>query len=731
MTIDDSSPLLAGLLADGAWLTRLARGLAGADADDVVQETWMRALRRRPDRNRALRPWLAEVARNFARDRARSRSRREEREQAVVYMGEGQTASPEEILSRLDLQRMIAELVAALDAPLRETVFLLYCEGRTAAEIARLKSIPEGTVRWRHKTALERLRRGLDERHGGDRDSWLRVFVPLLGVPRSPSGQPEDGVSGAVTPGFTFGARRGVLAGGLAGLACVAGVFAVLVTRDGEDDRRGSITGDRLKERTSGPPGASGGRPAPGSQEPGGPRVAAALVNETLSACQDELKKLHQRLEVTQFMLDGRNLEAAYLRGQPNPTAERALNPVLEQALQAVGQQIPARRELSCRGQLCRLSLSFTKTTRPDPGRLRQHAPLAARLKNQPYRLGFRGNSREGIEAWLDVYLPLRNPAGEPGPELIVPETTTLEACAQARSTVQAKLDEVARQMDASRAPRDQYDNGPPNPALTNEATALVRRALAGVSPLPTVECRAQTCRVLPTAGGLEDSQLRQRLDEDRDLSARVSRTACCDRGLYYTFKSNGAAPPEVERATTASGASAIPLLLRRTLPTDLDGRTGDDLTLATAMLAVSNLSDGDLEKAERHAKQALAAAPKAKTGGAAFTEALALHHAHLVLGAVALRGRDEVASAVQHLLASVDRAAEAQVDLNPNMQLARELLDRGEQAAVLRYLDRCGSVWRFGRDSKIIETWKADIAAGRAPRFSSHLSTGGWAPSP
>jgi RNA polymerase sigma-70 factor (ECF subfamily) len=47
-----------------------------ADADDVVQETFVRAMRDPPDRSRPVGPWLTRVAVNVARDLLRARKRR-------------------------------------------------------------------------------------------------------------------------------------------------------------------------------------------------------------------------------------------------------------------------------------------------------------------------------------------------------------------------------------------------------------------------------------------------------------------------------------------------------------------------------------------------------------------------------------------------------------------------------------------------------------------------------
>ena len=63
------------LLGEAGWLRRLAASLVGdgAQADDLVQETWMAALRRPPRADGEPRPWLARVASNLARNARRDR----------------------------------------------------------------------------------------------------------------------------------------------------------------------------------------------------------------------------------------------------------------------------------------------------------------------------------------------------------------------------------------------------------------------------------------------------------------------------------------------------------------------------------------------------------------------------------------------------------------------------------------------------------------------------------
>ncbi len=51
---------------------------SAADADDVVQETFIRLMERVPDASRSLRPWLVQVAVNLSRDKLRRRRVRQE-----------------------------------------------------------------------------------------------------------------------------------------------------------------------------------------------------------------------------------------------------------------------------------------------------------------------------------------------------------------------------------------------------------------------------------------------------------------------------------------------------------------------------------------------------------------------------------------------------------------------------------------------------------------------------
>ncbi len=187
----------AELLRHAAWIRRLAIGLAGdaALADDLVQDTWLAALRRPPSADRPLTPWLAAVLRNAARQAFRSGARRSARQ--AEARARAPVAGPEELAERLDVERRLTDELARLDEPFRSTLMLRYYEGLEPSEIARRQGLPAGTVRWRVKRGLALLRERLDDRFG-EHAQWSAL---LLSFARPDLRVPEVGTATAVLPG--------------------------------------------------------------------------------------------------------------------------------------------------------------------------------------------------------------------------------------------------------------------------------------------------------------------------------------------------------------------------------------------------------------------------------------------------------------------------------------------------------------------------------------------------
>lgn len=170
------------LLKHSGWARSLARQLVAdaATAEDVVQETWIAALREQPSTDRPLRPWLERVLRNFASNARRNRATRGRHEQAAAS-GEATSASVADVVAKAEGQQRVVAAVLSLAEPYRSVVLLRYYEGLSAAEIARRSETPAGTVRWQVKQGLALLRDKLDEDEGGDRCAWCVALLPLTG----------------------------------------------------------------------------------------------------------------------------------------------------------------------------------------------------------------------------------------------------------------------------------------------------------------------------------------------------------------------------------------------------------------------------------------------------------------------------------------------------------------------------------------------------------------------
>jgi RNA polymerase sigma-70 factor (ECF subfamily) len=125
-----------------------------ADADDAVQECYLRALRHFDTfRGPEIKPWLLAILRNICRSEFARRSRTaltsdaaaEPAEDAAPLWQEEQ-ASPERELIRRHDGDAIRRLVAALPEPFREAIVLREINDLSYREIAEVIGTPVGTV---------------------------------------------------------------------------------------------------------------------------------------------------------------------------------------------------------------------------------------------------------------------------------------------------------------------------------------------------------------------------------------------------------------------------------------------------------------------------------------------------------------------------------------------------------------------------------------------------------
>lgn len=179
------------LLEHGPSLRRLALDLARdeAGAEDLVQETWMVALRREPPAEAQPGPWLRGVLRNVFRGARRGEHRRQRRE-ALASRREAAPDPSAGLLERAEILRRIVGHILELDPIYREAILLRYFEDLSTPEVAERLGVPVDTVHTRVRRGIEKLRGSLDAEHGGERRGWALVLLP--GVPRAPRGATED-----------------------------------------------------------------------------------------------------------------------------------------------------------------------------------------------------------------------------------------------------------------------------------------------------------------------------------------------------------------------------------------------------------------------------------------------------------------------------------------------------------------------------------------------------------
>lgn len=129
------------------------------EADDLVQDTWLRVLRGLPGlRDPArLRSWIFAIAHRVLVDRLRSR------------YAERADAPIDELVDDTDLQAnhlqrdQIERGLAALAPPEREAMVLFYLEMMPQSEIAGVLAVPLGTVKSRLHRARMQIRAALQD----------------------------------------------------------------------------------------------------------------------------------------------------------------------------------------------------------------------------------------------------------------------------------------------------------------------------------------------------------------------------------------------------------------------------------------------------------------------------------------------------------------------------------------------------------------------------------------
>jgi RNA polymerase sigma-70 factor (ECF subfamily) len=140
----------------------LCAALAGPDAEDLAQETFVRVYlalpRFDPSGPASLRTWILTIARRLCHDRAKKRTV----EPAELPAGEG-VPTPEDELAGRRRSAQVREEVDRLPPEQRAVIALREWAGLEYEEIAAVEQVPVGTVRSRLARAREALRAALED----------------------------------------------------------------------------------------------------------------------------------------------------------------------------------------------------------------------------------------------------------------------------------------------------------------------------------------------------------------------------------------------------------------------------------------------------------------------------------------------------------------------------------------------------------------------------------------
>ncbi|MBI5361887.1 MAG: sigma-70 family RNA polymerase sigma factor [Planctomycetes bacterium] len=164
-------------------------------AEEVVQETWARALVSPAPKGEELGGWLRTVTRGLAKNRLRDDRRRLERE--TVAVRERRAHAAEEDDRRAETLRAVVDAVLALDEPYRRVVLARYFDGYEPTEIAARLGVPVATVATRLKRAKALLRGRLEPK-------FERVEGGLRGALALLAGLDPRTVTGGAATGFVL-----------------------------------------------------------------------------------------------------------------------------------------------------------------------------------------------------------------------------------------------------------------------------------------------------------------------------------------------------------------------------------------------------------------------------------------------------------------------------------------------------------------------------------------------
>lgn len=132
--------------------------------------------------------------------------------------------------------------------------------------------------------------------------------------------------------------------------------------------------------------------------------------------------------------------------------------------------------------------------------------------------------------------------------------------------------------------------------------------------------------------------------------------------------------------------------------------------------LAKAALAAGEHHKAREFAEAML------RNPEAAWDHGDRIHHGNLTLGQIALADGDLPEAKERLIMAAMTPGSPVLDSFGPNMLLAKELLEQGETAVVLKYFELCSKFWNSEDARDRLASWSAVVKQGIVPDFGGNL---------
>ena len=133
--------------------------------------------------------------------------------------------------------------------------------------------------------------------------------------------------------------------------------------------------------------------------------------------------------------------------------------------------------------------------------------------------------------------------------------------------------------------------------------------------------------------------------------------------------------------------------------------------------LAIACLNVGKIEDAKKYADELNESMSNHQNS---WNYGNAVQDINVVLGRIAIIN-DQIEDAKKHLIeAGKSKGSPQMLSFGPNMSLAKELLEKGEQDVVLEYFELCRKFWENDRGN--LDKWSQEVKDNIIPDFGGNL---------